>query len=139
MIVLDTNVVSELMKGPRADATVLRWVRGLEEQPVTTVLTRAEILAGIEMLPEGRRRDELAARARKALSSIEMVLPVTEAAADGYADIVAMNRVQGRTIGAMDALIAAVARSVGATLATRNVRDFEHAGLAVVDPWSAGA
>lgn len=135
MIVLDTCVVSELMRGPDTDARVLAWVRGLEEQPVTTVVTRAEILSGIALLPAGRRRDSLAQAAAAALSSIEMVLPITAAAADRYAEIVVQRARSGRPMGAMDALIAAVASSIGASVATRDIAGFEGVGVEIVDPW----
>ena len=63
MIILDTNVISEAMRGPAADAGVLRWLRSLAETPVTTVINRAEILAGIALLPTGERADQLRAAA----------------------------------------------------------------------------
>lgn len=60
MIVLDTNVISEVLKGPSADERVMTWLRGLREQPVTTVVNKAELLAGVSLLSAGARRSALA-------------------------------------------------------------------------------
>lgn len=136
VIVLDTNVISEAMRGPRADDRVLAWLRALPETPVTTVINRAEILAGVALLPEGARRERLGTIATAAFSTLGVVLPFVPEAADHYADIVASRRGAGFPIGSMDALIAAICRTVGATLATRDVEDFAGVGLQVVNPWT---
>ncbi|MGC0273357.1 type II toxin-antitoxin system VapC family toxin [Pseudactinotalea sp. Z1739] len=135
MIILDTNVVSELMRGSGASPAVLNWVRGLAEQPVTTVVTRAEILAGVALLPAGQRRDRLESVATAAFDTLGACLPLVPGCAAQYADIVATRRSIGRPIGAMDALIAAIARFSGSALATRDTEDFEHLGLDLVDPY----
>lgn len=138
MIVLDTNVISEAMRGQRADDRVIAWLRELPETPVTTVVNRAEILAGIALLPQGSRRDRLASASTDAFSSLGVVLPFVPEAAEHYADIVAGRRRAGVPIGGMDALIAAICRTVDATLATRDVEGFAGVGVRIVDPWTAG-
>lgn len=137
MIVLDTNVMSELMR--RApDAGVMTWVG---EQPMaglfTTTLTQAEIFYGLALLPEGRRRDALVVAAH-AMFDVDLagrVLPFDTDAALAYPDIAARRRRGGQPISQIDAQIAAIVRSRGARLATRNVRDFADCGIAVVNPW----
>ena len=139
MIVLDTNVISELME-PDPDPAVVGWVdaRPADEFCVTAT-TVAEILYGVGLLPEGRRRARLARRFGDVLD-IELrgrVLPFDADAAADYADVVLMRRRAGRPISMADAQIAATARIGAATLATRNVRDFEGLSLSVIDPWTA--
>lgn len=136
MIILDTTVISELMRGTAVDGRVLKWLRSLGSQPVTTVVNRAEIIAGIALLPRGQRRDRLAAGAQRALSHLGVCLPLTEESADRYGAIVATRRASGQPIGGMDALIAAIALETGASIATRDVSGFAGLGLTVIDPWS---
>lgn len=138
MIVLDTNVVSELMRR-EPDARVMAWVG---EQPMaglfTTTLTQAEIFYGLALLPKGRRRDALVVAAR-AMFDVDLagrVLPFDADAALAYPDIAAGRRRGGQPISQIDAQIAAIVRSRGARLATRNVRDFAECGITVVNPWS---
>ena len=139
MIVLDTNVLSELMRSEPA-AAVFAWIA---EQPratlYTTSVNKAEIFYGIAALPDGRRRVALAAAAEAMFTEdfASRVLPFDEAAAIFYAEIVAARRRGGRPIEAFDALIAATARVAGAGLATRDVDDFAGCGLAVINPWDA--
>lgn len=136
MIILDTNVISEAMRGPKADPQVLDWLRSLPRQPVTTVINRAEIMAGIALLPTGNRRDKLRTAAESAFNTLGSCLPLVPACADEYGDIVAVRQAAGRQIGGMDALIASIARVSGSSLATRNVHDFSGLGIDVIDPWS---
>lgn len=139
MIVLDTNVVSELMR-PAPAAAVVRWVDSLPATSLyTTCVTEAEILLGIALLPKGKRRDAIAAAAAAMFATdfADRVLGFGSDAARAYASIAAARRRAGRPISAFDAQIAAIARSVGASLATRNVHDFDDTGLDVVDPWDA--
>lgn len=138
MIILDTNVISEAMRGDNADAHVLAWLRALPVPPVTTVITRAEILAGLALLPPGRRTRDLAHRAGLALSALGVCLPLTDPCTSAYADIVATRTRLGRPIGGLDALIAAIARTTGATLATRDTSGFDGIGVDLVNPWNAG-
>lgn len=137
MIVLDTNVVSELMRR-EPNPRVMAWIG---EQPMagvfTTTLTQAEVFYGLALLPEGRRRDELLAAARPVfdVDLAGRVLPFDSEAASSYPVIAAGRKLSGRPISQIDAQIAAIVRSRGARLATRNLRDFADCGITVVDPW----
>lgn len=137
MIILDTNVISEAMRGPSADGVVRRWLRTLNQQPVTTVINRAEILAGIAVLPAGSRRDRFQSEAESAFGSLGACLPLVPECASEYASIVASRRQAGRPIGGMDALIASIARVSGARLATRDLDDFGGLGVTLIDPWDS--
>lgn len=137
MIVLDTNVVSEALRGPDAEPRVITWLRGLGARPVTTVITKAELLAGAAVLPQGARRDALEGGIARVLAQLGVCLPLTDEAAGHYARIVAGRRAAGRPVAGFDALIAAICRSASATLATRNTSDFEGMGLELIDPWQA--
>jgi predicted nucleic acid-binding protein len=137
MIVLDTNVISELMR-PLPHPAVLAWIA---EQPratlYTTSVNQAEILYGIEALSDGRRRRALAdaATAMFVDDFAGRVLSFGADAARHYAVIVAMRRKSGNPIEAFDALIAATARAAGAGVATRDMTGFDECGVAVIDPW----
>jgi toxin FitB len=137
MILLDTNVLSELMR-PEPDARVLQWVG---EQPAarmfTTSITQAEILHGILLLQTGKRRQafEDAARAMFEEDFAGRVLAFGSAAALLYATIASDRRRAGRPISHFDAQIAAIALANRAAVATRNVSDFEGCGIEVLDPW----
>ncbi len=136
LVILDTNVISEAMRGGAANASVVAWLRELPALPVTTVVNRAEILAGIALLAPGRRREDLHAAAEAAFDGLGVCLPLTSVAAGHYAQIVAHRRSEGRPIGGMDALIAAIARQNGVTLATRDTEGFADLGIELVDPWA---
>ena len=137
MIVLDTNVVSELLRREPADAEVA-WV---DQQPADeawlTAVTLAELLYGIGWLPDGRRKADLAV----ALDAMivedfdHRIAAFDEPAAAHYADIVVVRERNGRPISAADAQIAATCRSHGALLATRNVDDFADTGITIANPW----
>ena len=140
MIVLDTNVVSELARST-PDPRVAAWAARQDRARIAiTVVTEAELRAGIAMMPEGRRRAEVT---QAVIGIIETalggrVLPLDRAAAPHFAAFRALRRATGRTIDAADALIAATARAHGATLiATRDLPGFEHCGVPLVDPWAA--
>ena len=137
MLLLDTNVVSELMKAA-PDAGVLAWIDGLSRAELFVAsVTQAELLYGVALLPPGRRRDSIARAVDAVFADLfsERILPFDSAAASAYADIGATRRRAGHPISAFDAAIAAIARSRGATLATRNSADFEGCGVDVIDPW----
>ncbi len=139
MIVLDTNVLSEILR-PAPDRHVMTWLKGQPRASLfTTSITRGEILYGIRLLPEGRRRRDLwdAALAIFNEDLAEQVLTFDNESADAYAEIAAHRRVVGKPISQFDAMIAAMARSRGASLATRNAKDFDECGIAVVNPWDA--
>lgn len=139
MIVVDTNVLSELSK-ERPDPAVSAWF--LRQEPsslTTTTVSLAEVLYGLEMLPHGKRRERLSELSRAifetALSG--RVLAFDDAAARHYARLLAAKRRRGAPMSPLDAQIAAIAASVGASVATRNVDDFKHCGVTIVNPWIA--
>ena len=138
MIVLDTNVISELMrKSP--DPAVEAWAAG---HPVEALffpaVGEAELRYGVAIMPMGQRRDRLAVEIEAMLrEDFEgRILPFDSLAASAYADILAARRAAGRRIPMADCLIAAIARSRGMAVATRNVRDFADTGIDVIDPWT---
>lgn len=138
MIVLDTNVLSEVIT-QEPSARVLSWI--LNEQAAnlyTTSISQAELLFGAELLPKGRRRFALQEAIEKMLAEdfANRILSVDSEAAVAYARIAAARRAMGRPISEPDAQIAAIAHSRGAALATRNVADFEHCGIKVLNPWA---
>lgn len=130
MIVLDTNVTSELMR-PAPLLVVTAWVRARNARELyTTSITMAEIRYGIERLPGGRRKDLLRITAEDVFSAFaEAVLPFDAAAAAEYAGIVSRRDRTGAPIDGFDAQIAAICRTHGAALATRNVKDFDATGI----------
>ena len=137
MIILDTNVLSELMKAAPA-ASVSEWVA---TQPASrlfiTAITQAEILYGIGLLPKGQRRDSIATAAQAMFNEdfSDRILAFNSDAATAYAGIAVVRRNKGRPISQFDAQIAAIARSTGATLATRNIGDFEGCEIELINPW----
>jgi len=136
MIVLDTNVVSELMRQKPAP-TVTSWLRGHNGAELfTTAITIAEIRYGIARLPAGTRRTQLAEAADEIFASFpDQVLPFDVAAAAAYATVVAERDRIGAPIDGFDAQIAAICRARRALLATRNIKDFRETGVGLVDPW----
>lgn len=136
MIIVDTNVASELMRPSPADA-VRDWVRSHDaRQLCTTAITVAEVRYGIERLPEGRRKEVLRAAATGVFARFaEQVLPFDAAAAEQYALVVSHRDRLGLPIDGFDAQIAAICRAHGAALATRNVADFGKTGIQVINPW----
>lgn len=138
MIVLDTNVLSELTR-PRPAHAVLDWLASTDRQTLcTTSLTVAELVFGVARLPAGRRRGLLRDAVLGLLEDVcgGRVLPFDGTAAIGYAQIRARREARGLAGGDVDLMIAAIAASAGAQVATRDVADFEHSGVAVVDPWA---
>jgi hypothetical protein len=139
MIVLDTNVISEVMR-PRPSVAVLAWLAG---QPLselaTTTINVAEIRFGLARLPFGRRRRDLETRfgsfAVRGFGS--RVFGFDANAADIYGEIAAVREQAGRPLRGFDGLLAAIARSRGLTIATRNTHDFADCGVLLTDPWSA--
>ncbi|TNC63111.1 type II toxin-antitoxin system VapC family toxin [Rubellimicrobium roseum] len=139
MIVLDTNVVSEPMR-PVPDERVLRWLAAQDASTLfLTAVTEAELRTGLALLPTGKRREglTLALEAVLAEDFAGRVLPFEGgAAARAYAAIQAERREAGRPIAMADAMIAAIARSRGMQVATRNTGDFEETGVELVNPWA---
>lgn len=138
MILLDTNVLSEFMK-PSPDARVRRWLDAQRRTDVgTTAIVVAELAAGVAALPEGRRRILLQDALDLVFESLDgRVLPFEAGAAIEYGRIIVTRIRAGRPISVTDAQIAAIAVHADATLATRNVRDFEGTGVRIIDPWRA--
>lgn len=137
MIVLDTNVISEVFN-PVPSSTVLAWLQQQSEGVVfTTAITRGEMLFGAHILPHGRRKDVLLSGLLRIFQERfpNRVLPYDNDAADAHAEIAARRRAQGRPSSRADLMIAGIVRAHGATLATRNVRDFDDCGIPLVDPW----
>jgi predicted nucleic acid-binding protein len=138
VIVLDTNVLSEALK-PLPSPIVLGWLAGQNPSSVfTTAITQAEVLYGVETLPAGRRRVRLLAAVEKMFAEEfeGRILSFDEDAARAFAGIVAARDRAGRPISQFDAMIAAIARSHRATVATRNTADFQNCGVDVINPWT---
>ena len=140
MIVLDTNVVSELMR-PRPDTNVVDWVAGqaMDALYLSTV-SEAELRYGIAILPTGVRRDRLVAEVKGMLREdfAGRILSFDSSAAQAYAVIAAARRAAGRPINHADCQIAAIAHSRGASVATRDVDGFGGSGIDVINPWTLG-
>jgi predicted nucleic acid-binding protein len=137
MIVLDTNVISELLR-PTPAKQVETWLAAQDGATVYfTTVGESELLHGLAILPEGKRRAALA----KAVEAIleedfnSRILPFDRAAARAYATIAAERRSKGRPISQFDCQIAAIARTYEAAIATRNITDFNGCGITVIDPW----
>jgi predicted nucleic acid-binding protein len=139
MIVVDTNVISEVMK-PEPARKVKIWMAAVAPATLfTTTITLAEVLHGVELIPAGRRRTMLEAAVKEMFTGGMLgghMLGFDEAAARAFAQISARRRSLGKPIGEFDAMIAAIALSHGAAVATRNVRDFTDCGVALIDPWA---
>jgi toxin FitB len=136
MIIVDTNVVSELMRSSPSPS-VRDWLISQDERQLfTTAITVAEIRYGIERLPGGRRKELLQGAAGEIFAGFdEQVLPFDRSAAEQYARIVAGRDGIGLPIDGFDAQIAAVCRARGAALATRNLKDFRETRIDLIDPW----
>ncbi|MDE0385789.1 MAG: type II toxin-antitoxin system VapC family toxin [Defluviicoccus sp.] len=138
MIVVDTNVLSELMRPTPEPAVMTSFSRQDSARLYFTAIGEAELRTGAAILPAGRRRDRLAAEVDTTVREdfAGRVLPFDSAAARAYADIAATRRSEGRPILQADCQIAAIARARDAAVATRNVSDFEHCGIALIGPWA---
>ena len=139
MYILDTNVVSEIMRD-QPTPHVLKWVDSQPNSSIfATSITEAEIFAGIAVLPAGQRRRHLSSAADRVFSSLfsTRILSFDRAAAFEFAIVSAMRRSAGVPIGYADCQIAAIARSNGSSVATRNVSDFIGCGVEVVNPWTS--
>ncbi len=136
MIVLDTNVLSEVMKTVPNQAVAEWMLREQRTDLFTTAVSEAEIRFGIAILPDGKRKRDLDTAALRVLELFAgRILPFDSAAAPEFARIVADRQRLGRPIEDFDAEIAAITLSRGMTLATRNSSDFAGTGVALIDPW----
>lgn len=137
MIVIDTNVLSELLKR-EPDQNVKSW---MSRQPMTSVftttVTQAEILYGVTLLPDGKRKNKMMEAVQTLFSKRFMgrILPFDIEAAVDYAEIASLRRASGIPISQFDAQIAAITRTRGASLVTRNSDDFRDCGIKVINPW----
>lgn len=138
MIILDTNIVSELLR-PAPEPKVEAWLAAQDGgQVYLTALSEAELRYGVAILTDGKRRDALAEAIDAMLREDfrDRILPFDSAAAEAFATIAADRRGAGRPISQFDCQIAAIGRAQGAMVATRNARDFEGCGIEVIDPWT---
>lgn len=141
MIVLDTNVISEIFR-PSPEPRVVEWLVSLTGDVAITSITLAQLLAGVRRLPNGQRKDELAQRIDEAVAPYRgsrSVLAFDDDAAERYAEVLASREAAGAPVSTADAQIAAICLANGATCATRNVKDFQHTGVELVDPWKVDA
>jgi predicted nucleic acid-binding protein len=140
-MLLDTNVISELMR-PKPDENVVAWLdRQNDENVWICSITQAEILAGLALMPEGKRKNGLAdvAVAMFKEDFANRCLAFNDEAARHYANIISERSRQGKPISVEDAQIAAIARANGLSIATRNVKDSADInGLSVFNPWQFG-
>lgn len=137
MIVLDTNVVSEL-GNVAGDRRVHSWSSAVPETLAITSVTCGELLYGATTLPDGQRKELLLQQTYLIIESFELVqlvLAYDSLAAIEYARIVANRKTSGRPISTADAQIAAICMSQGAAIATRNVKDFQDTGVRIINPW----
>lgn len=140
MIILDTNVVSELMR-PIGNDAVITWLH--EANPTelaTTAITVAEIEYGLARLPDGERAEALGkAAASLWVTFAPTILPFDSEAARHYGQLMTQRERAGRPTGSFDAQIAAIAKAHQAHVATRNTANFRDMGITLIDPWhSAG-
>jgi toxin FitB len=138
MILLDTNVISEpmtLMPSPQ----VMTWIASqVPGELWTCTIVVAEILSGLELMPRGRRQIQLREKAEFMFSTLfpSRVLDFDQKAAGIYGVVLSRRKAAGSPIDEMDALIAAITLAHGATLATRNIADFENCGVKLINPWA---
>ena len=138
MIIIDTNVVSELMRAS-PDPAVLAWFAGHAADTLfLTAISEAELRTGAAILPAGQRRDRLVGAIDAMIDQdfAGRILSFDSPAARSYAEIAASRRAAGKPIMDADRQIAAIVRACSAMIATRNVKDFESCGIDVVNPWN---
>jgi toxin FitB len=134
---LDSNVISEWVK-PEPDRNVVTWLAEADEDRVfVSVIAFAEIRRGIELMVAGRRRERLAQwlAAELPLRFEDRILAVDQGVADLWGVVIARSEKKGHAMGSMDAFVAATAEAHDLTLVTRNIKDFEHVEISLMDPW----
>ena len=138
MIIIDTNVLSELVR-PRPNERVTAWFGTYGAQQLwTTALTEAEMLIGLAVMPTGRRKVELESAIAAMLGSFEgRILPFDRDAARQMPLVYLERRLAGCEPKFVDSQIAAIARAHGSAVATRDVDDFEHSGIDIINPWNS--
>jgi hypothetical protein len=138
MIVLDTNIISELMKGEGCDENVYQWV---SRQPLnilyTTTISQAEIFLGITILPDDKRKEKLKKLALLMFAEDfnNRILSFDQKAAISFAEIVSKRRKKGLPISQADAQIASICYSNNAIIATRNIKDFSDCNINIINPF----
>jgi predicted nucleic acid-binding protein len=138
VIVLDTNIVSAFMSGP-PPPEVLTWLNDQDAATLhLTTISIGEVEYGLRILPDGKRRRLLAERFEQFVAAAfqTRILSFDEAAARAYGEVRGRRKELGRPMSTLDGQIAAIARSRGFALATRNVKDFEHCEIALINPFS---
>ncbi len=138
MIILDTNVVSEFMTSPPA-SSVLSWLNAQNTTSLyLTTITIAEVSFGLRTMPQGKRRDMLAERFEQFVTTAfeQRILSFDEDAAKVYGEVMGYRREIGRPMSSLDGQIAAIARSRGFSVASRNTKDFEECQVDVINPFS---
>lgn len=139
MIILDTNVVSEILR-PAPEQHVIDWLAAQDGANIyLTAITEAELRHGVAILPEGKRRDGMAVMIDQIIREdfASRVLPFDSPAAEAFAAIGAARRTIGLPIIHADCQIAAIARVHGAAVATRNTPDFADCGIDLINPWNS--
>jgi predicted nucleic acid-binding protein len=138
---LDTNVVSEWVK-PRPNTHVVAWLEQVDEDRVClSTATIAEVRRGIELLPQGRRREQLTLWLAGDLTARfeGRLLPIDVRVAEAWGGLMAQSQRSGLQLGVMDGFIAATAKTHGLILVTRNIRHFTSIGITLFDPWQPRA
>ena len=139
MILLDTNVISELMSGRKPSSVVVAWFDSVSSLPLyLSTITETELLRGVAAMPAGKRRNLRETEINEMLNEdfSDSILVYDSHAARAYAEIEAHRRSIGRPIQIFDCQIAAIAKVNNLKIATRNVADFEHCGLDIINPWT---
>jgi len=139
MIIIDTNVISELLR-PTPEPAVEAWLGEQDGLSIyLTAISEAELRYGVAIMISGKRRDGLGIAIDRILRDdmAGRILPFDSAAARAYADIAASRRSAGKPISQADCQIAAIARAHNAPVATRNTPDFEGCGIDLINPWTA--
>jgi predicted nucleic acid-binding protein len=137
MIVLDTNVISEVLR-PAPEPKVLSWLRSVPRRDIwTCTVVLAELFSGVDLMPAGKRQQLLREKMEQLVPTlfVNQILLFDLTAARAYGPILATRQAKGRPIDEIDAQIAAIIKVNGAALATRNIRDFEHCGVPLINPW----
>lgn len=137
MIVVDTNVISEVMR-PQPAPAVLSWLNAQDgNQLFITTVTLAEIGYGLRILPDGQRRWQLHSRFEQFIAQAfeERLLAFTASAARAYAEIMGHRKEVGHPMSLPDGQIAGIAHAHGFAVATRNIKDFENCGLELINPF----
>lgn len=139
MIILDTNVISETLR-PNPHYNVLTWLNEKDNDDLyLSAIVLAELFSGVACMPEGKRQREFRNKLEEAVQIRfdEQTLPFDTLCALQYAELMGRNQRHGRIMSMADTQIAATCLHYGATLATRNTKDFTHCGIELIDPWQA--